>query len=106
MFLFIFPSPEGTEHFALGRTQREIRSLFHEAPKSATVLDDHGHEQEVAVEKLVPGMKLLVKPGAQFPVDAEVAKGQTASDESNLTGEATPVDKRVGDKRAFRAPST
>src|SRR5579859_7530595 len=42
-------------------------------------------------------MRLLVKPGAQFPVDAEVAKGQTASDESNLTGEATPLEKRVGD---------
>src|SRR5262249_9990075 len=37
------------------------------------------------------------KPGAQFPVDAEIVKGQTAADESNLTGEATPVDKNVGD---------
>jgi Cd2+/Zn2+-exporting ATPase len=95
--LFLFSLSGALEHFALGRTQREIRSLFHEAPKSATVLDDRGHEQEVAVEQLVAGMKLLVKPGAQFPVDAEVSKGQTASDESNLTGEATPVDKRVGD---------
>ena len=42
-------------------------------------------------------MRLLVKPGAQFPVDAEIVKGQTASDESNLTGEATPVDKAIGD---------
>src|SRR5512139_3612814 len=42
-------------------------------------------------------MRLLVKPGAQFPVDAEILKGQTAADESNLTGEATPVEKRVGD---------
>src|SRR5215472_4495676 len=42
-------------------------------------------------------MRLLVKPGAQFPVDAEVAKGKTAADESTLTGEAVPVDKAVGD---------
>jgi len=42
-------------------------------------------------------MRLLIKPGAQFPVDAEVAKGTTAADESNLTGEATPAEKKVGD---------
>ncbi len=95
--LFLFSLSSALEHFALGRTQREIRSLFHEAPKSATVLDDRGREAEVQVEKLTPGMRLLIRPGAQFPVDAEVLKGQTASDESNLTGEATPVEKRVGD---------
>jgi Cd2+/Zn2+-exporting ATPase len=95
--LFLFSLSGALEHFALGRTQREIRSLFREAPKSATVLDGQGHEQEMPVEALTPGMRLLIKPGAQFPVDAEVAKGQTASDESNLTGEVTPIDKRVGD---------
>ena len=42
-------------------------------------------------------MRLLIKPGAQFPVDGEIAKGSTAADESNLTGEATPVKKAVGD---------
>jgi Cd2+/Zn2+-exporting ATPase len=95
--LFLFSLSAALEHFALGRTQREIRSLFRETPKSATVLDERHQEREVAVEHLVRGMRLLVKPGAQFPVDAEVVKGQTASDESNLTGEATPVEKRVGD---------
>lgn len=95
--LFLFSLSGALEHFALGRTQREIRSLFREAPKSATVLEPSGHEREVPVERLVSGMRLLIKPGAQFPVDAEVAKGQTASDESNLTGEANPVEKRLGD---------
>ena len=95
--LFLFSFSGALEHYALGRTQREIRSLFHDAPKFATVLDAHGHEQEMRVEMLRPGMRLLIKPGAQFPVDAEVAKGQTASDESNLTGEATPVEKQIGD---------
>jgi Zn2+/Cd2+-exporting ATPase len=95
--LFLFSLSGALESFALGRTQREIRSLFREAPKSATVLDAQGHEREVQVEKLRPGMRLLVKPGAQFPVDAEIVKGQTASDESNLTGEATPVAKAIGD---------
>jgi Zn2+/Cd2+-exporting ATPase len=95
--LFLFSFSGALEHFALGRTQREIRSLFKEAPKVATVLDVSGQERELSVERLRPGMRLLIKPGAQFPVDGEIAKGQTASDESNLTGEATPVEKGVGD---------
>ena len=95
--LFLFSLSGALEHFALGRTQKEIRSLFRDAPKVATALDARGNEREVKVEQLKTGMRLLIKPGAQFPVDAEIAKGSTASDESNLTGEATPVEKNVGD---------
>lgn len=95
--LFLFSLSGGLEHYALGRTQKEIRSLFREAPKTATVLDARGGESEVKVELLKPGMRLLVKPGSQFAVDGEVLKGGTAADESNLTGEATPVEKAVGD---------
>lgn len=87
--LFLFSLSGALEGFALGRTQREIRSLFRDAPKFATVVGEGRHEREVQVEKLRPGMRLLVKPGAQFAVDAEVVKGQTAVDESNLTGEVT-----------------
>ena len=95
--LFLFSLSGALEHYALGRTQKEIRSLFRDAPKVATVMDAHGQEREVKVELLQPGMRLLIKPGAQFPVDGEIAKGNTAADESNLTGEATPVKKAVGD---------
>jgi Cd2+/Zn2+-exporting ATPase len=95
--LFLFSFSGALEHYALGRTQKEIRSLFRDAPKVATTLDAGGNEREVKVEQLTPGMRLLIKPGAQFPVDAEIAKGSTAADESNLTGEATPVEKKVGD---------
>jgi Cd2+/Zn2+-exporting ATPase len=97
MLLFLFSLSGALEHFALGRTQREIRSLFRDAPKFATVLDAEGHERETQVEALKVGMRLLIKPGAQFPVDGEIVKGRTASDESNLTGEATPVEKQLGD---------
>ena len=96
--LFLFSLSGALEHFALGRTQREIRSLFREAPKTATLLGDRGEEQQVPVETLGPPDRLLIKPGEQFPVDAEVLKGQTAADESNLTGEATPVEKVTGDR--------
>jgi Cd2+/Zn2+-exporting ATPase len=95
--LFLFSFSGALEHYAMGRTQREIRSLFRDAPKTATLIDAAGTETEIAVEKIRTGMRLLIKPGAQFPVDADIAKGSTAADESNLTGEATPVEKTVGD---------
>jgi Cd2+/Zn2+-exporting ATPase len=95
--LFLFSFSGALEHYALGRTQKEIRSLFRNAPKTATALDEKGREREVKVELLKRGMRLLIKPGAQFPVDVEIAKGSTAADESNLTGEVTPVEKNIGD---------
>ena len=95
--LFLFSFSGALEHYAMGRTQREIRSLFKTAPKVAVVVDEGGSERSVAVEQLEPGMRLLIRPGEQFPVDAEITQGRTASDESNLTGEAAPVEKGVGD---------
>ncbi len=95
--LFLFSFSGALEHYAFGRTQKEIRSLFRDAPKTATAIDASGNETEVPVEKILKGARLLIKPGAQFPVDCEIAKGTTASDESNLTGEAAPVEKNIGD---------
>jgi len=95
--LFLFSLSGALEHYVLGRTQKEIHSLFHDAPKVAQVIDELGNERETPVEKLRVGMRLLVRPGAQFPVDAEVVKGDTAANESNLTGEATPIPKKLGD---------
>lgn len=108
--LFLFSLSGALEHYAMGRTQREIRSLFKAAPKVAILLDENRNEREISVEDLRPGMKLLVKPDSQFPVDGEVARGKTACDESNLTGEATPVEKMSGtrcwpERLTFRAPS-
>ncbi|MBI5799218.1 MAG: cation-transporting P-type ATPase, partial [Verrucomicrobia bacterium] len=97
MLLFLFSVSGALEHYAMGRTQREINALFKAAPKTATQLDDAGHEHEVPVADLRPGARLLIKPGAQFPLDAEIVKGKTAADESTLTGEAAPVEKNVGD---------
>jgi Zn2+/Cd2+-exporting ATPase len=97
MLLFLFSSSGALECYAMGRTQREIRSLFRTAPTTATSLDSDGHEHEVPVDRLKAGDRILIKPGSQFPVDAEIVKGKTASDESNLTGEAYPVEKAVGD---------
>src|SRR5437870_12498429 len=74
--LFLFSLSGALEHFALGRTQREIHALFRDAPKFATVLDEAGHEREMQVEHLRAGMRLLVKPGAQFPRSEERRVGK------------------------------
>lgn len=97
VLLFLFSFSGALEHYAMGRTQREIRSLFKTAPKVAIVVDAGGGEVSVPVEEVRPGMRLRIKPGEQFPVDGEVVKGRTAADESNLTGESVPVDKSVGE---------
>jgi Cd2+/Zn2+-exporting ATPase len=97
ILLFLFSFSGALEHYAMDRTRRAIHSLFKSAPKTAIRLDGLGAESEVPVETLRPGDRLLIKPGAQFPVDGEIAKGATASDESNLTGEAAPVEKSLGD---------
>src|SRR5207248_10928349 len=68
VLLFLFSLSGALEHFALGRTQREIHALFKVAPKVAMLLDQDGHQREIPLEQLRPAMKLLVKPGSQFPV--------------------------------------
>lgn len=98
LLLFLFSLSAALEHFALHRTKREINALFQSAPKQAIRLTPDGQEQEVPVEKIVVGDCVRVKPGDVFPVDAEVLTGETAADESNLTGESIPITKRVGDE--------
>jgi Zn2+/Cd2+-exporting ATPase len=98
LLLFLFSFAGALEHFALYRTKKEINSLFRLAPKTARIQDPvTGEESEVAVELIKPGDKVVSRPGDTFPVDAVVLSGESAADESSLTGEAHPVSKRVGD---------
>ncbi|MDX2111494.1 MAG: cation-translocating P-type ATPase [Verrucomicrobiota bacterium] len=97
MLLFLFSFSGALEHLAMARTQREIQSLFKAAPKETTVLDASGQERRVPVEQLSAGMTIRVRPGEQFAVDAAILTGTSAADESNLTGEAIPVEKKPGD---------
>lgn len=96
ILLFLFSASGAMEHFAMGRTKKAINALFHGAPKTARILID-GQEKRLAVEDLSPGMVVLVTTGEQIPTDLEVLKGESACDESNLTGEAIPVPKSIGD---------
>lgn len=98
LLLFLFSASGAMEEFALDRTQREVSALLKTTPKQATVVDVSGSEREVAVEELQLGQHVRVRPGGAFPADGTVLSGKSASDESNLTGEAVPVEKQAGDQ--------
>ena len=75
-----------------GKTTDALKGLMKLAPKTA-VLEDG---REVAIEVVKPGDVFVVKPGEQIPVDGEVIEGNSAVNESALTGESIPVDKEIG----------
>ena len=85
------------EAVSKGRTSEAIKKLMGLAPKTATVIQD-GKEIEIPIEEVEVGDIILVKPGEKIPVDGEVVEGLTAIDESMLTGESMPVEKKTGDK--------
>ncbi|MBN2849755.1 MAG: heavy metal translocating P-type ATPase, partial [Erysipelotrichaceae bacterium] len=85
------------EERSKGKTSQAIKKLMGLTPKTAHLLVD-GETTDVALDDVAVGDMLLVKPGERIPVDGIVVSGQSAVDESMLTGESLPVDKSVGDK--------
>ncbi len=83
------------EAIAKGRTSQAIKRLMRLRVKTARVLRD-GTELEIAIEDVVPGDIVSVRPGERVPVDGVVSDGQSYVDESMLTGEPVPVEKTVG----------
>ncbi|MGG3564319.1 heavy metal translocating P-type ATPase [Neobacillus rhizosphaerae] len=81
---------------AKGRSSEAIKKLMGLQAKKAIVVRD-GLEIEVALEEVVVGDLILVKPGEKVPVDGVITEGRSALDESMLTGESVPVDKTIGD---------
>jgi Cu+-exporting ATPase len=82
---------------AKGRTSGAIRQLMGLQAKTARVVRN-GQESDVPVEDVAVGDLVVVRPGEKFPVDGVVVAGRSTVDESMLTGESLPVDKRPGDK--------
>ncbi len=82
-----------------GKTGSAIRKLMGLRPKTATVLRE-GIEHETPIEGVRVGDVVLVRPGERIPVDGQVIEGASAVDESMLTGEPIPVDKKSGDTMA------
>jgi Cu+-exporting ATPase len=85
------------EAVAKGRTSASIRKLLELQPKTALVVRD-GKELEIAVDEVLVGDEVVLKPGSAVPVDGIVGEGSSSIDQSLLTGESIPVDKAVGDE--------
>lgn len=97
MIMSIFITGKYIEALAKGRASQEIRKLLALGAKKARVL--LGKEEiEISIEQLKVGNIMIVKPGEKIPTDGIVVRGESAVDESMVTGESLPVDKKKGDR--------
>lgn len=78
------------------RASEAIKKLFDLKPKTAVIITPEG-EKEIQISELQKGDIVLVRPGEKIPVDGEIVEGYSAVDESMVTGESLPVDKKTGD---------
>ncbi|MBU4575432.1 MAG: cadmium-translocating P-type ATPase, partial [Proteobacteria bacterium] len=83
---------------AKGQASAAIRKLMDLAPKMARVIDENGNEKQVPAGSVQKGQTVVVKPGEAIPVDGTVLSGDSAVNESAMTGESIPVDKHQGDQ--------
>ena len=84
------------EAIAKGKTSEAIKKLMKLSPKIATVIRK-GKEIKIKIDEVIKGDLILVKPGEKIPVDGVVVEGTTSVNESMITGESIPVDKKKGD---------
>ena len=96
MILTLITVGKTLESYSKGRTTDALKGLLSMAPKTATIIRD-GAETEVPTENVQIGNIFAVKPGESIPVDGVIIDGETAIDESAITGESIPVDKTEGD---------
>lgn len=96
MILTLITLGKMLESYSKGKTTNAIKGLMNLAPKKATILVDNA-EKVVPIEEVKIGDVFVVKPGENIPVDGVVIEGESAVNESALTGESIPVDKTVGD---------
>jgi Cu+-exporting ATPase len=85
------------ETVSKGKTSQAIKKLMGLAPKTAVVIHE-GKEAEIPISEVEVGDLVRVRPGEKIPVDGEVVDGYTSVDESMLTGESIPVEKKAGDQ--------
>lgn len=97
ILLFLFSLASTLEAYAMGNTKRAVASLMQLRPDEATLRLAEGQTRRVAVEELNLGDTVLVKAGERIPVDGLILTGQSAIDQSSVTGESVPVDKAKND---------
>jgi Cu+-exporting ATPase len=83
---------------ARSRTGVAIKKLLGLAPKSARKIDADGNESDIPLDQVMKGDRLRVRPGEKIPVDGVVLEGSSSVDESMISGESIPVEKRAKDK--------
>ncbi|MGN6800424.1 MAG: heavy metal translocating P-type ATPase [Ginsengibacter sp.] len=86
------------EEKAKGNTSSAIKKLMGLQPKTVTVVHDGGHQMEMPIASVQVGNRLLVKPGEKIAVDGVVTSGSSFVDESMISGEPVPVEKKQGEK--------
>ena len=84
------------EAIAKGKTSEAIKKLLNLSPKIATVIRD-GKEIKIKVDDVIVGDIIIVRPGEKVPVDGNIIEGSSTIDESMITGESIPIDKKIGD---------
>jgi Cd2+/Zn2+-exporting ATPase len=97
LLLFLFSLGHALEHYAMDRARHAIQALGEITPKTARVQRD-SRETELPVEELQRGDVVIVRPGERVPIDGKVIDGQSAVDQSPITGESVPVEKGPGDE--------
>ena len=97
MILTLITVGKTLEARSKGKTTDALKSLMKLAPKSAVILKD-GEEKTVPIDTVQKDDIFLVRPGESIPADGVIIEGESAVDESALTGESIPVDKAAGDK--------
>ncbi len=100
ILIFIFCLSGALERYTMDKTNRSIQSLMKLRPQEAVVLEN-GVERRMKVENLKKGDIILVRPGERIAADGEIITGYSAIDQSSITGESIPVDKRRGDEIFF-----
>jgi Cd2+/Zn2+-exporting ATPase/cation-transporting ATPase G len=95
MLAFLYSISEGLEEYSLAKTRRGLRALLDLVPAEATVLRG-GTEVTVDPAELVPGDRMVVRPGERLATDGRIITGRTSLDTSALTGESVPVEAGPG----------
>ena len=99
ILIFLFSLSKALEAYAMGRTRHAIALLMDLRPEEATLADEDGRDiGRIAVDDLMPGQLILVRPGERLAADGRVRSGRTEIDQSAITGEAIPVRRTVGDE--------
>ncbi len=98
ILLFLFSLAGTLEEYAMGSTKRAVVALMKLRPDEANLEATGGQLERVAVEALLVGQIIVVKPGERVAVDGVIESGTSAVDQSSMTGESVPVDKEIGDE--------